>query len=118
MHKHRNDDGPCPYPRWSAKCCGLASGWCGAPAIGGPWNLENLLSECGRDQLDCEVCCSVVLVNDRVDLDHLQAEHASVVGDDFHRQVRFAVSRAAPYRSTDPWSIFRVYPVHVQRDVI
>ena len=41
-----------------------------------------------------------------------------MVGDDFHGQVRFAVSGAATDGSANAGSIFRIDPVHVERDVV
>ncbi len=41
-----------------------------------------------------------------------------MVGDDFHRQMRFAIRRPSPHRSAHPGRIFGIDPVHVERHVI
>ena len=80
--------------------------------------LENLLAKGGAGQLNGEVGGAVVLVDDGVNLDDLEAEHAAVVGEDLHGQVRFAIGGAAAHRRADAGSIFGVDPVHVERDVV
>jgi len=42
----------------------------------------------------------------------------AVVGDDFHRQVRFAISCATADGSAHAGRIFGIDPVHVERNVI
>src|SRR5579864_6225430 len=80
--------------------------------------LEDLLAEGRQAQLDRQGGRAVVLVDDRVDLDDLKAGHASVVGDDLHGQVGFAVAGAAAHRGAHAGSVFRIDPVHVERDVV
>src|SRR5208337_3408841 len=46
------------------------------------------------------------------------AQHASMVGNDFHGEVRFAIRGAAPDRSADAGRVVGIDPVHVERDVI
>src|SRR6266496_6754245 len=41
-----------------------------------------------------------------------------MVGDDFHGQVRFAISGAASDWSADTGRIFRINPIHVERNVV
>src|SRR2546423_15668313 len=59
-----------------------------------------------------------MLVDDRIDFNNLEAGHASVVGDDFHGQVGFTITGAAAHRSSHAGSVFRIDPIHVERNVI
>ncbi len=59
-----------------------------------------------------------MFVDDGVYLDNLKTEHAAVVGNDLHRQVSLAVGCAAAHRSAHARSVFRINPVHIERDVI
>ncbi len=61
---------------------------------------------------------AVVLVDDRIYFDDLEAEHAAVVGKDLHGEMRFAIGSAAAHGSADAGGVFGVDPVHVERDVI
>src|SRR5208337_5219743 len=60
----------------------------------------------------------VALVDHRIHFHDFEAQHASMVGDDFHGEVRFAISRSAPDRSADAGRVFGIDPIHVERDVI
>src|SRR5215831_5746851 len=79
---------------------------------------QNFLAEGGECYFNRKVSGLVMFVDDGVDLDDLQAQHAAVVGDDFHGEVRFPVGGAAPDRRADAGSVFGVDPVHVERDVV
>ncbi len=59
-----------------------------------------------------------MLVYDRVHFYDFHAQHAAVVGDDLHRQMRLTIGRAAADRSSDPGRVFGIDPIHVERDVI
>src|ERR1700677_4709329 len=59
-----------------------------------------------------------MLVDHGIYFDDLEAQHAAVVGDDFHRQMSFAIGRAAADRGADAGGVFGVDPIHVERDVI
>src|SRR5258707_417341 len=59
-----------------------------------------------------------MLVDDRIHFHNFKARHAPMVGDDFHREMRFAIGGAAPDRSADAGRVFRIDPIHVERDVI
>src|SRR5438876_9524424 len=80
--------------------------------------LQNLFSKRRDAQLHRQVGGLVVFVDDGVDLHDLEAGHAAVVGDDLHGQVGFAVGGAAAHRRAHAGSVFRVDPIHVERDVI
>src|ERR1700674_3095223 len=60
----------------------------------------------------------VVLVDDGIHFHYFEARHASMVRDDFHGEMRFAISGAAPDRSADAGRVFGIDPIHVERDVI
>src|SRR6266700_4345990 len=80
--------------------------------------LQNLFSQCRQSQLHRKVRRSIVFIDDRIDFNDFKAGHAAVVRDDLHGQVGFAITGAAPYWSAYAGSIFRIDPVHVERDMI
>src|SRR5712671_566755 len=80
--------------------------------------LQNLFSERRKRQFHGQIGSSVMFVNHWVDLDNLKAGHAAVVGDDLHCQVGFAITGAAPDRCSHARSVFRIDPVHIERDVV
>src|SRR6266849_5926602 len=41
-----------------------------------------------------------------------------MVGDDFHGEMGFAIGGAAPDRSANAGRVFRIDPIHIERDVI
>src|SRR5512146_649389 len=59
-----------------------------------------------------------MLVDHGIHFHHLEAEHAAVIGDDLHGEMRFAVSGAAPHGGAHAGRIFRIHPIHIERDVI
>src|SRR5690348_6876226 len=61
---------------------------------------------------------AVVLVDDRIDFDDLEAEHTAVIGDDLHGEMGFAVGGAAAHRGADAGRVFGVDPIHVERNVV
>ena len=60
---------------------------------------------------------AVVFVDHRVYLDDFEAQHAAVIGDDFHGQVSLAIGSAPAHRSSHPGRIFGINPVHVEGNV-
>src|SRR5215469_644790 len=82
------------------------------------YDLENLLTKSREGQFYCQVCRPIVLIDDRIHFDDFKTEHAAMVGDDFHRQMGFAVGRSPAHGSTDARGVFGVNPVHVERDVV
>src|ERR1700728_189814 len=59
-----------------------------------------------------------MLVDNRIHFDDFEAQHAAVVGNDFHGQMSFAIGRAAADGSAHARSVFGIDPVHIERDVI
>src|SRR5690242_3634870 len=59
-----------------------------------------------------------MLVDDGIYLDDLEAEHAAVVGDDFHCEVRLAIGGSAADGRAHARSIFGIDPIHIERHVI
>src|SRR4030095_6957716 len=59
-----------------------------------------------------------MFVDHRIHFDDFETQHAAVVGDDFHGQVSFAISGAAPYGSAHARGVFGIDPVHVEGDMI
>src|SRR5581483_4861682 len=59
-------------------------------------SLQYLLPERRERQLHCQLGRLVALVEHRIHLDHLEAQHPAVVGDDLHPEVTFALGCAAP----------------------
>src|SRR3954469_9073792 len=64
-------------------------------------SLQDFLAEGAERKLDRQVGGAVVLVDDRVDLDDLEAGHAAVVRDDLHGEVGLAIGGAAADGSAD-----------------
>src|SRR5438552_17176867 len=90
----------------------------GEPKRSANSELQNLFPKRRDAQLHRQVGGLVVLVDDWVDFHDLEAGHAPVVGDDLHGQVGFAVGGAAAYRRAYAGSVFRIDPIHVERDVV
>src|SRR5437588_7112463 len=79
---------------------------------------KNLFSQGRERKLDGQVGGAVVLIDYGIDLDNLKADHASMVGDDLHGQVCFAIAGATAHGCPYTGSVFGVDPIHVERDVI
>src|ERR1700689_142546 len=79
---------------------------------------QNFLAECRERQLDRQVGGAVVLVDHGIHFDNFEAEHAAVVGDDFHGEVRLAVGGAAAYGSAHSGGVLGIDPVHVEGNVV
>src|SRR5579862_2224931 len=85
---------------------------------GGLLSLKNLLPESRQRQLYRQIGGAIVFVDDGIHFDDFEAQHAAVIGNDFHGEVRFAVSSAAADRSAHAGRILRIDPVHVERNVV
>src|ERR1700734_2761936 len=59
-----------------------------------------------------------MFVDHRIYFHDFEAQHASVVGNDFHGQVCFAIRGAATHRRAHAGRIFGVDPVHVARNMV
>src|SRR6516162_3148801 len=80
--------------------------------------LKDLFSERREGQFHRKICGSVVFVDYGIDLDDFETQQSTVVGDDLHGEMSFAISCAAAYGSTHTRSVFRVDPVHIEGYVI
>src|SRR5580698_267773 len=79
---------------------------------------QNLLSESGACEFHSQISGTIAFVDDGIDFDDFEAEQTAMVGENFHRQVGFSIGSAATHRSAYSWSVFRVDPVHIERDVV
>src|SRR5277367_5899905 len=59
-----------------------------------------------------------MFVDHGINFDDLKAQHAPVVGDNFHGEMRLAICSATAHRSADAGRVFGIDPVHVERNVI
>src|SRR5262245_2070508 len=59
-----------------------------------------------------------MLIDHRIYLDDLKAGHSAVVSDDFHGQVSFPITGAAAYRRAYTGGVFRIDPIHIERNVV
>src|SRR5205823_2563058 len=80
--------------------------------------LKNFLSKGTQRQLNRQIGRLVVLVDYRINFNDFETGHASMVGDDFHRQMALAISGAAADRRAHARSVLRIDPIHVERNVI
>src|SRR6185437_11637194 len=79
---------------------------------------EDLFAKYRTRQLHREIRGAVVLVDDWIHFDDLEAEQAAVVSDNLHGQMSFAIRRPAAHRSADTGRVLGIDPVHIERDVI
>src|SRR5579872_848562 len=79
---------------------------------------KDFFAEGGEGQLHGQIGRAVVLVNHRIHLDNFEAQHAGVVGDNFHGQVAFAVGGAAAHGSAYAGRVLGINPVHVERNMV
>src|SRR6266850_4918980 len=80
--------------------------------------LEDFLAEHRHCQLHRQHRRRVVLVDHRIHFYDLEAGHTAMVSDDLHRQVSLTVSSSALHRGADARRVFRIDPIHVERDMI
>ena len=81
---------------------------------------NDLQTETGSKQLHRKSGATVLVIEDRTDLDHLQGCHATPLGESFHQQVDFSVGQSAAHRSAGPHGHRRVDAVNIDNhmDVI
>src|ERR1041385_3809149 len=80
--------------------------------------LEDLLPKCREGELYRQVRCAVVFVNDRVDFDDFKAQQLTIISNDFHGEMGFAVGGPAAYWGPYSGSVFGIDPIHVEGHVI
>src|SRR4051794_26250971 len=59
-----------------------------------------------------------MFIDNRIHFNDLETGHATVIGDDLHRQMRFAIGGTAADGRANSWSVLGIDPVHVERDVV
>src|SRR5579872_914015 len=59
-----------------------------------------------------------MLVDYGIDFNDFKAQHAAVIGNDFHGQMCLAVGGTSAHRSADAGSVFGIDPIHVERDMV
>src|ERR1051326_4166669 len=83
-----------------------------------PHALKNFFAERRQGQFHRQIRRLVMLVDNGIDFHDLKAQHAAMVGDDFHRQMSLAVGGSTAHRSADAGSVFGIDPIHVERDMV
>src|SRR5690606_40773271 len=78
---------------------------------------QDALPEEARRQLDQRRCRAVRYVENRVDLDEVQAADLPALSQELHKQAGFPIGEAAGHRSSDPGRDGGVQDIGVERHV-
>src|SRR5271166_2469185 len=79
---------------------------------------QYLLSECGTNELHSQFRGPVVLIENRIHFNYIQPQHPTMVREDLHRKMGFAVSRSARDRSAHSGRFLGIDPIHIHGNVI